>query len=237
MINKEMLKKQCEKMNIILEYDALERFDIYAETLIEWNSFMNLTAITQPDEIVTKHFTDSLSLLGKVKIEKASKIIDVGTGAGFPGLALKIARNDLDITLMDSTNKRLEFIKEVLKKTSLQCEVIHSRAEDLGKNPNYREKYDYATARAVANLRDLAEYCLPFVKVGGYFVPMKSAKAKEELETAEKAIKVLGGKVENISSFNLNEAGERSIFIIKKISQTPTKYPRVSAKMAKFPIE
>lgn len=237
MINKEMLRQGASAYGVVLDDKALQRFDTYAEILTEWNSFMNLTAIKEPDEIVQKHFVDSLSLLSAVEIPKGASLIDVGTGAGFPGVPLLIARNDLKVTLLDSTNKRLEFIRAVLEGTGLSANVVHTRAEDAGKNKDFREKYDFATARAVSNLRDLSEYCIPFVKVGGYFVPMKSAKTDEEIQEAQKAIKTFGGKIEDIKSFELEGAGQRTVLLIKKISQTPTNYPRPSAKMAKFPIK
>lgn len=236
MINKEMLRSGAYEYGVELDETALDRFDRYAELLCEWNTFMNLTAIKEPDEIVKKHFVDSLSLLSAVRIPEGSSLIDVGTGAGFPGIPLLIARNDLKVTLLDSTNKRLEFIRAVLESTGLSAKVVHMRAEDAGRNKEYREKFDFATARAVSNLRDLSEYCLPFVKIGGYFVPMKSAKTDEETAGAKKAISVLGGKISDIKSFELDGAGQRTVLLIKKISQTPTNYPRPSAKIAKFPI-
>lgn len=237
MIDKKLLFSGALDCGVELDEEALERFDTYASELVRWNTFMNLTAIKEPEEIVKKHFIDSLSLLSAVEIPQEASLIDVGTGAGFPGIPLLIARNDLKVTLLDSTNKRLEFIREVLSKTGLSAEVVHARAEDSGRDEKYREKYDFATARAVSNLRDLCEYCLPFVKKGGYFVPMKSAKTEEEIALAEKAIKVLGGKTERVASFNLDGAGARTVLLIRKISQTPPTYPRASAKMAKFPIE
>ena len=237
MINKEMLRLGAAKYGVELDETALERFDTYASVLCEWNSFMNLTAITEPEEIVKKHFIDSLSLLSAVNIPENSSVIDVGTGAGFPGIPLLIARDDLKVTLLDSTNKRLDFIRKVLEETGLSADVVHSRAEDAGRSALYREKYDFAVARAVANLRNLSEYCLPFVKKGGAFAAMKSAKAEEEIREAEKAIRLLGGKTEKTVGFELDGAGQRTVILIRKISQTPSNYPRPSAKMAKFPIE
>ena len=237
MINREQLYFLSRNYGAELDEIALDRFDKYAEILTEWNSFMNLTAITQPDEIIKKHFIDSLSVLTAVSIPEGASLIDVGTGAGFPGIPLLIARNDLKVTLLDSTNKRLDFIRAVLENIGLEAKVVHMRAEEAGKNPDFREKYDFATARAVANLRDLSEYCLPFVKRGGYFLSMKGSKAEEEIPTAKKAIHILGGEIEDKISFDIGEVGERMIVKIKKISQTPTKYPRASAKIAKFPIE
>lgn len=236
-ISKDLLLSEAAEYGVSLSDEAVERFDIYARLLVERNKVMNLTAITESDEIVKKHFVDSLSLLSVVDIPENAKVIDVGTGAGFPGIPLMIARPDLRMTLLDSTRKRLGFIEEVSRETSLEPELLHSRAEDAGKNENYRERYDLATARAVSNLRDLSEYCLPFVKKGGVFAPMKSAKADEEITQAKKAIHVLGGRIEKKVSFDIGDVGSRTVIIIKKISQTPTKYPRPSAKMAKFPIE
>ena len=170
-------------------------------------------------------------------IPEGAKVIDVGTGAGFPGLAMLIARPDLDMTLMDSTKKRLMVIEDILENIGLKANIVHSRAEDAGQSKEFREKYDFSTARAVTNLRDLAEYCLPFVKVGGSFVPMKSAKAQEEISDAKKAIHVLGGQISKVDTFDLLDCGERTIINVKKISSTPAKYPRPSAKIAKNPIK
>ena len=236
-ISKDLLISGAAEYGVTLSDEAVERFDIYARLLVERNKVMNLTAITESDEIVKKHFVDSLSLLSVVDIPENANVIDVGTGAGFPGIPLMIARPDLKMTLLDSTRKRLGFIEEVSRETSLEPELLHSRAEDAGKNENYRERYDLATARAVSNLRDLSEYCLPFIKKGGVFAPMKSAKADEEIAQAKKAIHILGGQIEEKVSFDIGDVGSRTVIIIKKISQTPTKYPRPSAKMAKFPLE
>lgn len=236
-ISKELLVLGAKEYGVNLSDDAVEKFNLYAEMLVERNKVMNLTAITDSDGIVRKHFIDSLSLIYAVDIPQGAKVIDVGTGAGFPGIPLMFARPDLSVTLLDSTKKRLVFIEDVSRETSIEPEILHSRAEDAGKSELYREKYDLATARAVSNLRDLSEYCLPFVKKGGVFAAMKSAKADEEIVTAKKAISVLGGKIDKKQEFDLGDVGSRTIVIIKKISQTPTKYPRPSAKMAKFPIE
>lgn len=236
-ISKELLINTAEKYKVTLDDVAVERFDIYAQLLVEWNKVMNLTGITEPDEIVVKHFADSLTFLTYVDVPEGASLIDVGTGAGFPGVPLMIARPDLKVTLLDSTKKRLNFLSEVSRETNLETEIVHARAEDAGKTAEYRESFDFATARAVTNLRDLSEYCLPFVKKGGHFVPMKSAKAEEEIAGAKKAIHILGGQIEEKHSFDLEDAGNRTIIKIKKISQTPTKYPRPSAKMAKFPLE
>lgn len=236
-ISKSLLKEKAEMFHVKLDETALERFDIYAKLLVEWNEKINLTAITDPEGIVIKHFVDSLTIFDCVNIKSGAKVIDVGTGAGFPGLAMLICRPDLDITLMDSTKKRLTVIEDILSHLSLNANVVHCRAEEAGKMSEFREKYDFAVARAVTNLRDLAEYCLPFVKVGGKFVPMKGAKAQEEISQAKTALKVLGGEIQEIKSFELFDFGERNIIDIKKISPTPAKYPRPSAKMAKNPIK
>ncbi|MBQ7294572.1 MAG: 16S rRNA (guanine(527)-N(7))-methyltransferase RsmG [Clostridia bacterium] len=236
-ISKALLKEKAEMFHVKLDETALDRFETYAKLLVEWNEKINLTAITDPEGIVIKHFTDSLTIFSGVDIPEGAKVIDVGTGAGFPGLAMLIARPDLNMTLMDSTNKRLIVINDILEKTGLQADVVHSRAEEAGKKPEYREQYDFSTARAVTNLRDLAEYCMPFVKVGGSFVPMKAAKADEEIAEAKKAIKILGGEIADKKTFELFDAGERTIINVKKISSTPAKYPRPSAKMAKNPLK
>jgi 16S rRNA (guanine527-N7)-methyltransferase len=230
MINKDLLKQHCDYLNA----EQLEKFDIYAQTLVQWNEKMNLTAITEPDEIVIKHFVDSLKFLDYAKLDEGAKIIDVGTGAGFPSVPLLIARPDIKLTLMDSLNKRLIFLDDVLKKCNLNAELVHSRAEDLGKDKEHREKYDFATARAVAPLNVLSEYCLPFVKVGGKFVALKGSN--DEVDSAKGAIGALGGEIISNVSYKLPNGDARSIVITKKISQTPTKYPRNSKKISTKPL-
>ncbi len=236
MINKTLLKDEAEKIGIYLDSIALDRLDIYAEMLVKTNKTLNLTAITDPNEILYKHFLDSLSLLTCIDIHQGAKIIDVGTGAGFPGMVLLIARPDLEVTLLDGTNKRLMFIKNVLDALSLNANIVHMRAELAGKTIEYREQYDVVTSRAVANLNTLSEYCMPFVKLGGYFAPMKSAKTNEEVTSAKGAIRLLGGRIEEIRELNINNCGERYIILTKKISQTPPKYPRASAQISKKPL-
>lgn len=231
-----LLKEKAAVYGVELDDAALDRFDIYARLLVEWNEKINLTAITDAEGIVIKHFTDSLTIFSYVDIPEGATVIDVGTGAGFPGIPMLIARPDLKITLMDSTNKRLTVIRDILDKIGLQANVVHSRAEEAGKSADYREKYDFSTARAVSNLRDLSEYCLPFVRVGGSFISMKGAKAEEEIAEAEKAIRTLGGKIKEKKTFDLFDCGERTIIKIEKVSPTPAKYPRSSAKIAKNPI-
>ena len=236
-ILKDLLKEKAEMFHVKLDETALERFDIYGKLLVEWNEKINLTAITDPEGVTIKHFLDSLTIFNYVDIPEGAKVIDVGTGAGFPGLAMLIARPDLDVTLMDSTKKRLMVIENILENIGLSANVVHSRAEEAGQNMTYREQYDFSTARAVTNLRDLAEYCLPFVKVCGSFIPMKSAKAQEEIADGKKAIHVMGGQIIKQDTFNLLDCGERTIINVKKISSTPAKYPRPSAKIAKNPIK
>ncbi len=237
MLNKELLYTTIQKIGVSIDDKAFERLDKYAQMLVETNKCFNLTAITEPDDVTVKHFADCLALFGKVNIPENAKIIDVGTGAGFPGLVLLLTRPDIKMTFLDSTKKKLGFIQNVLDETGVSAEVVHARAEEAGQNPQYREKYDFATARAVANLTNLSEYCLPFVKVGGKFVSMKAAASDEEIASAKKAIGILGGKIEEDIIFDLTDGMLRRIVEIKKLSQTPTKYPRPSAKIAKNPIK
>lgn len=231
-----LLKEKAEKYGILLDERALERFDIYGKLLVEWNEKINLTAITEPEDIAIKHFLDCLTVFSKVDIKQGARIIDVGTGAGFPGVVMLIARPDLKMTLLDSTNKRLNVIRDILEKLELEAEIVHARAEEAGRSKLYREKFDFSTARAVSNLRDLSEYCLPFVKVGGSFISMKGAKAQEEIDGAKNAVKLLGGEIKEKITFDLENSGERSIVIVKKISSTPAKFPRASAKIANNPL-
>ena len=236
MINTSLLKEKAMSFGVLLDETALERFDRYAGMLVETNKVMNLTAITEPDEIVIKHFVDSLSLLKYADIPKNASVIDVGTGAGFPGVTLLIARPDLKVTLLDSLNKRLVFLENVLKELDLTAKTVHLRAEQGGQDKQYREKYDFAVARAVAALPVLSEYCLPFVKQHGEFIAMKGDLTAEELTLSENAIKILGGEIVSKDSFELFGRGERTIVRIKKISQTPTKYPRQTAKIVSKPL-
>lgn len=237
MLNRRLLEKTIEKFGLSLDDAAFSRLDIFAGMLAETNKSFNLTAITEPDEMTVKHFADCLSVFAFVDIPENSSIIDVGTGAGFPGMVLLLARPDIKMTFLDSLNKRLNFIEDVLKATGVDAEILHARAEDAGKDAVYRESFDFATARAVAGLNVLSEYCLPFVKVGGSFVSMKSADTDGELDNAKAAINVLGGEIKSINSFDLVENMPRKIVEIKKISQTPTAYPRTSKKIAKSPIK
>lgn len=233
---KREFEKYLAKMNISLLKEQYEQFYAYMELLIEWNEKMNLTAITEPKEIILKHFVDSLTIAKYV--EEGKSIIDMGTGAGFPGIPLKIYRKDVKVVLADSLNKRIKFLDEVIDKLKLEnVETIHCRAEELGKNKQYREKFDYATSRAVANLSTLSEYLMPFVKLNGKCIFMKTIEVEEELEKAKKAIKTLGGKIEKVDKFEIPESDlGRSIIIVKKEKITPSKFPRKPGTPAKEPL-
>ena len=233
-ISKELFVESLKPYNISLSDEKIEMFDKYASLLVEWNSKFNLTAIKDADGIVVKHFVDSLIVLGENKIE--GSLIDVGTGAGFPGLPLLITNDNLDVTFLDSTGKKIKFIETVLDELGLFADTVNARAEEAAKDEFLRESFDFATARAVSNLRDLSEYCLPFVKVGGKFISMKSAKTEEEITDAKEAIKVLGGEIEKVNSFELADCGERTLIFVKKVRPTPTKYPRNYSQIIKNPI-
>jgi len=207
-------------------------FATYFDLLIEWNEKINLTAITQFDEVTVKHFEDSLS--GADLVPQNASLCDVGTGAGFPGIPLKIARPDVSLTLMDSLNKRINFLQTVSDALQLDAKCIHIRAEDAGQGA-YRESFDVVTARAVAKLNTLCEYCLPLVKVGGRFLAYK-ALVEEELAESQNALKILGGKVESVHNFNLSNGDTRCILVIKKIAPTPKKYPRGKGKERSMPL-
>ena len=237
MLNKELFYETIKPFEIKIDEDAFSRLDKFAELLIETNKSFNLTAIKEPDDVTVKHFADCLAIFKYVNIPENAKIIDVGTGAGFPGLVLKLARPDINMTFLDSTKKKLGFIENVLSECGVKGETLHMRAEEAAQLSKYREQFDFATARAVAALPVLSEYCLPFVKQGGSFVSMKSAESNEEMEAAKKAIGILGGKIESDIVFDLVENMPRRIITIKKNSQTPTKYPRPSAQIAKKPLK
>ncbi len=237
MLNRALLEETVRPFGVELSEDAFRRLDTYAELLAETNKHFNLTAITEPDAVTVKHFADSLSLFGVVQFPENATVIDVGTGAGFPGLVLKLYRPDLQVTFLDSTKKKLGFIETVLSRVSLSGETVHLRAEEAGRRSQYRQKFDFATARAVSDLRNLAEYCLPLVKVNGLFLAMKSAAADEEITAARSALALMGGKIEENRVFNLVENTDRRVLLVRKISQTPSKYPRPSAQIAKNPLK
>lgn len=235
-VNLEKLKTLADSFGVELSDEKLTLFENYAEKLVEKNKVMNLTAITDPDGIAVKHFADSLSVFSIINPDSGAKVIDVGTGAGFPSVPMLIARPDLKLTMLDSTGKKLAFIAESLENMGINAATLHARAEEAGRSKAYRESFDFCVSRAVASLNVLAEYCLPFVKVGGTFVAMKGAKAQDEIDAATAAIRLLGGEITEVKSFSLADDGERNLVFIKKISQTPTKYPRVSAQISKKPL-
>lgn len=223
-------------IGIELSDEQLEQFLTYYEMLIEKNKVMNLTAITDFDEVLEKHFEDSLSLIQAVDLEKSQAVIDLGTGAGFPGIPLKIAFPNLQITLADSLNKRILFLDDVIRELGLTgIDTVHGRAEDLAKNSDYREKFDLCVSRAVANLSTLSEYCLPFVKIGGKFISYKAGECDEEVAASKSSIFLLGGKISDIKKFELGESG-RAFVIIDKVSGTPKKYPRKAGTPSKDPL-
>ena len=236
--NIDSFEKDLEELNINLEKRQICHFLQYYELLVEWNSFMNLTAITDFYEVIKKHFIDSLSLVKAIDLSKNYSVIDIGTGAGFPGIPLKIAFPNLEITLLDSLNKRIKFLNEVIEKLGLEnIETIHGRAEDFAKDKNYRQSYDLCVSRAVANLSTLSEYCLPYVKTGGKFISYKSEKITDEMNAAKKAISILGGNISGQVDFNLPDSDiYRNLFIIEKIKDTPMKYPRKAGLPSKEPI-
>ena len=231
--------KKCEKIGISLSEKQISQFMTYYDLLIEWNSFMNLTAITEFDEVIDKHFIDSLAICEYVDFKNGDSLIDIGTGAGFPGIPLKIVFPELRITLLDSLNKRIKFLDTVIESLGLEnVETIHGRAEDFAKQQSYREKYDFVISRAVANLATLSELCIPFAKEDKYFVSYKAEKCNEELEEAKKAISILGGKVEKQIEYKLPDTDmNRNLLLIKKVKSTPKKYPRKAGTPAKEPIK
>ena len=230
------IMEYVEELGIKLSKEQAEIFFDYMNLLLEWNEKINLTAITEEKEVIVKHFVDSLTIAKY--IPEGASLVDVGTGAGFPGIPLKIIRDDLKITLLDSLQKRINFLDVVIKKLNLKnIETIHARVEEFGKNSKYRESFEVATSRAVANLSTLTEYLLPLVKVGGIAVCMKGSSIEEELETSKKAINVLGGKVSNVFEFDLPKTDiKRNIVIVDKINETPSKYPRKPGMPSKEPI-
>ena len=238
-----LLENAVKEFKITLSEEQKAQFIQYYELLIEWNKVMNLTGITEFDEVLQKHFSDSLSVVRALDMSKIESCIDVGTGAGFPGIPLKIAFPNLKITLLDSLNKRVKFLQSVIDELGLEkIFAIHGRAEDYGSKSDYREQYDYCVSRAVANLSTLSEYCLPFVKVGGKFISYKSGSIEEELEQAKGAIKLLGSKTQKVVKFSIEEmdtetAAERSFVIIEKKEPMSKKYPRKAGLPSKEPLK
>ena len=232
----EILKNYLPDYADALSERQLEQLEKYAALLLEWNEKINLTAITDEEGIAAKHFLDCLAFLRHAQIKEGARVADVGTGAGFPGIVLKIARPDIELVLIDSLQKRLNFLSEVCRELGIKATLVHARAEDAGHDKALREVFDFVTARAVANLAVLSEYCLPLVKVGGVFAPMKTAEAESELSAAEKAIAILGGEVREVEHYEIPVAGGRSAVIIDKKSPTPPKYPRQRVKISEKPL-
>lgn len=226
----ELCCSEFQKYGLNLTHEMYAKYDKYAEFLVEYNKNVNLTAITDPDGILVKHFIDSVIALKYVDIPENSTLIDVGTGAGFPSVPIKIYRPDIKVTLLDSLNKRITFLECLCNLIGIDAECVHGRAEDIAKIPEYREKFDFSCARAVANLSVLSEYCLPFVSIGGAFISLKGPN--ESAVDSENAIKILGGSVSRETIYNVGQE-ERKIILIKKISQTPSKYPRNSSQIKK----
>jgi 16S rRNA (guanine(527)-N(7))-methyltransferase GidB len=235
---KEFLIENLQKIDIILEEEKIQQFITYYDILVEWNKVMNLTGITEFEEVVIKHFVDSLSLIKAVNPTKIQSVIDIGTGAGFPGIPLKIVYPNLEVVLLDSLNKRIKFLNTVIEKLHLSnIRCIHGRAEDFSRKAEYREQFDLCVSRAVANLASLSEYCIPYVKKAGMFISYKSGKIESELEEAKIAVKILGGKIDSSIKFYLPDTDmERSLVVIKKVSNTAKMYPRKAGIPAKEPI-
>ena len=233
-----LLKEKLGDLEINLTDRMLEQFDLYYELLVEWNKMMNLTGITEYEEVLTKHFVDSISIVKVMDLNNVEWVIDIGTGAGFPGIPLKIAFPELEIVLLDSLNKRIKFLNEVIEALGLEkITAIHGRAEDFAKQKEYREQFDYVVSRAVANLTVLSEYCLPYVKEDGYFLPYKSGDIKEEAANSKKAVKILGGSIEDIISFEIPDTDmARTILKIHKTKATPKRFPRKAGLPTKEPI-
>ena len=233
---KEKFKNHLSIINKTITDEQILKFYRYMELLLEWNEKINLTAITNPEDIILKHFIDSLTI--EEYINKGESLVDVGTGAGFPGIPIKIYRDDINVTLVDSLNKRINFLNIVIEELKLEkIKAIHSRAEECGKNVKYREKFDVSASRAVANLATLSEYLIPLIKQQGKSICMKGSEIEEELNNSKKAIKVLGGKILKVDEFTLpNSDIKRNIIVIKKVENTPAKYPRKPGIPAKEPI-
>ena len=230
--------RQCDSFGIHLSDGQVRQFLTFYEMMIEKNKVMNLTSITQLDEVVRKHYLDSLLVIKEISIKDTQSILDLGTGAGFPGIPLKIVFPEIHITLADSLNKRILFLNEVIRELGLiHIDTVHGRAEDLGRNPKFREKYDLVLSRAVANLSTLSEYCLPFVKKDGMFVSYKSSEIEDEFQQSQKAIRVLGGSCEGLVKDCIPGTElERSFVIVRKVKNTPAKYPRKAGMPGKEPI-
>jgi 16S rRNA (guanine527-N7)-methyltransferase len=238
MTEKSRFEEELQKLNITLTEYQKEQFDRYYQMLVEWNKVMNLTGITDYDEVNLKHFTDSLTVVRTLDLNEICSVIDIGTGAGFPGLPIKIAFPNIKVVLLDSLNKRIKFLNAVAEELNLTgIETLHGRAEDYAKKKEYREQFDLCVSRAVANLSTLSEYCIPFVKKNGYFVSYKSGSSDEEIKQSEKSVNILGGEIIKVDKFLLpgTDMG-RSLVNIKKLTNTPLKYPRKAGIPSKEPL-
>ncbi len=238
MSNVEYLENLFKKINIQYDEKTINNFEKYKNLIIEWNKKINITSIDSEEEIYLKHFIDSVIIKKYVIIKKGAKTIDIGTGGGFPGIPLKLVDNNMEITLLDSLNKRIKFLEEVVKELNLkEVECIHGRAEELGQDIEYREKYDYGFSRAVASLNVLLEYVLPFIKKNGLFVAFKGSNFNDEIQDSKNALKLLGGEIIDVEEYNLPESDiSRSLIIVKKTKKTPNKYPRRPGTPNKKPL-
>lgn len=233
-----ILEEGCKELGITLDENQKKQFTDFYEYLVEKNKVMNLTGITEFQEVLVKHFLDSLACVKAVDMSRIKRIMDIGTGAGFPGVPLKIAFPHLEACLLDSLKKRVNFLEETFQMLKLEnITAIHGRAEEYAKNKQYRETYDLCVSRAVSNLATLSEYCLPYVKTGGYFISYKSGTVQEEVEQAQKAVKILGGKIQDVVYFQLPDSEiQRSLVVIEKIKATPGRYPRKAGTPLKDPL-
>lgn len=234
-----ILEEKIYRLGIRLDHNQIQQFHTFYDMLVEWNNVMNLTGITEYDEVVEKHFVDSLAVINVVDVDNLNTVIDVGTGAGFPGIPLKIAFPHLKVTLLDSLNKRVRFLKEVIRQLGLaDIETLHGRAEEYARKEEYREQFDLCVSRAVANLATLSEYCIPYVRMNGMFVSYKSGDIDEEVKNAKKAIQILGGRLEEVEKFRLPDTDiSRSFVKVSKVKNTGKKYPRKAGLPGKEPIK
>ncbi len=239
MWNMGILEEKIYRLGIRLDHNQIQQFHTFYDMLVEWNNVMNLTGITEYDEVVEKHFVDSLAVINVVDVDNLNTVIDVGTGAGFPGIPLKIAFPHLKVTLLDSLNKRVRFLKEVIRQLGLaDIETLHGRAEEYARKEEYREQFDLCVSRAVANLATLSEYCIPYVRMNGMFVSYKSGDIDEEVKNAKKAIQILGGRLEEVEKFRLPDTDiSRSFVKVSKVKNTGKKYPRKAGLPGKEPIK
>lgn len=235
----DMLNEACQSMGLSFDEEKYNKFIKYKDLIKEWNQKINLTAITDDEEIIKKHFIDSIKVFNCDYVKNAKSIIDIGTGGGFPGVPMRIVKEDSKMVLLDSLNKRINFLNEVINDLNLSnIKTIHGRAEDFAQNAEYRQRFDLAVSRAVANLTVLLEFCLPYVKVGGYFVALKGPAIEEEIKAAEGALKALGGKIEKIIEVDIEGSDlKHNLLVVKKIKDTPKKYPRKAGMVTKNPIK